>query len=163
MHGAIIELAIGLGAPTFLLLLGWTVGRTAERRHFRSLEKRERELSHMLVTDISSFPGRVAADMTPALVTGQAVIATDYLKSFLASIRKIFGGELRSYISLMQRARREAVLRMLEQAASQGYTAVCNVRLATADIGGMAGARGAAMVECFATGTAYCIGQDGGP
>ena len=96
------------------------------------------------------------------MVRGEAVIATDYLKTFLARIRNILGGEVKSYRSLMLRARREAILRMLEQARQQGYDAVCNVRLNTADIGGMATRRRAAMVEIFATGTAYLIAQDGG-
>jgi uncharacterized protein YbjQ (UPF0145 family) len=138
-----------------LILLGWIVGRTAERRHFLRLERRERELAHMLVTDVKTFPGGADPSKRAALVHGEAVIATDYLKSFLAALRKLVGGELRSYESLMTRARREAVVRMLEEAHRLGYDAVCNLRLGSADIGGMTGKRGAAMVEAFAWGTAY--------
>lgn len=141
--------------PIFFLILAWITGRTAERRHLRSLDRREQALKDMLVTDIKTFPGGADPRRQAALVHGGAVIATDYLKSFLAGIRKIFGGELHSYRSLMERARREAILRMLQEAHRQGYNAVCNVRLNSADIGGMTGKRGAAMVECFASGTAY--------
>ncbi len=140
-----------------LLLLGLVVGRARERGHFRSLEARERQLAYMLVTDIKSFPGGAEAASGGALVMGQAVIATDYLKSFLAGLRKIVGGELRSYESLMERARREAILRMLEEAKGLGFNAVCNLRMGTADIGAMSGAKGSVMVEAFATGTAYRI------
>lgn len=151
-----MDALFNVGLPLLLLFLGWLAGRAAERAHFRSLERRERELGGMLVTDIRSFPGLSAPEKGAALVVGQAVIATDYFKSFLAHLRKLVGGELRSYQSLMTRARREAVLRMLQDARSRGYNAVCNVRLNSADIGGMTGKRGAAMVEVFATGTAYC-------
>ena len=82
------------------------------------------------------------------LVLGQAVIASDYLKRFLARLRNIFGGEMRSYETLLTRARREAILRMLDRARTMGYDAVCNVRINTATIG-----RG--MVEALASGTAY--------
>ena len=146
--------------PLFLLLIGWIAGRAAERRHLRSLEQRERDLGHMLLSDIRTFPGGADAAKHAAFVMGEAVIATDYLKTFLAGLRKLVGGELHSYQSLMNRARREAILRMLDDAHRQGYNAVCNLRIGSADIGGMTGAKGAAMVEAFATGTAYSIPAD---
>lgn len=145
-----------------LILLGLFVGRTTERRHLSRLDRREQALAHMLITNIRSFPGGSDPAKPPAVVTGEAVIATDYFKSFLARLRKVLGGELKSYRSLMTRARREAVLRMMEKAHEQGYNAVCNMRLDSADIGGMTGRRGVAMVEAFATGTAYCMPREGG-
>jgi uncharacterized protein YbjQ (UPF0145 family) len=150
-----IALCLNLGVPVFLILLGWTVGRTRERRHLRALDARERALAHMRVTDIKTFPDGADPARSARLVMGEAVIATDYLKSLFAGFRKIVGGELRSYESLMTRARREAILRMLEEAHAQGYDGVCNVRLGTADIGGVAGGRGVVMAEAFAWGTAY--------
>ena len=152
-----MEALIQLLPFAILILLGLVVGKTTETRHLRRLDQREQALVDMLVTDIRSFPGGVDVAKPPTMVFGQAVIATDYLKSFLAKLRKILGGELKSYRSLMTRARREATLRMMEEAHAQGYNAVCNLRLDSADIGGMAGRRGVAMVEAFATGTAYCV------
>lgn len=151
-----MEAIIQLLPFAVLILLGLIVGKTTESRHLRRLDRREQALDDMLLTDIRSFPGGVDTTKPPTMVTGEAVIATDYLKSFLAKLRKILGGELKSYRSLMTRARREATLRMMEEAQAQGYNAVCNMRLNSADIGGMAGRRGVAMVEAFASGTAYC-------
>ena len=142
-----------------LLALGWSAGRIAERRHLRSLARRERDLSRMLCTDLKTFPGRPLDQPGGTLVMGGAVIASDYMKKFLAGFRFIFGGEIRSYQSLVTRARREAIVRMLTSAYQQGYDAVCNVRFETTDVGGMSGARGAVMVEIFAYGTAYRLGQ----
>jgi len=157
-----MEALIQLLPFVVLLLLGLVVGKTTEIRHFNRLDRRDQSLADMLVTDLRSFPGGVDTTKPPMMVTGQAVIATDYLKSFLAKLRKILGGELKSYRSLMTRARREAMLRMMEEAQAQGYNAVCNMRLDSADIGGMAGRRGVAMVEAFATGTAYCVKAESG-
>jgi len=145
-----------------LLLLGFSVGRVAERRHLRRLARREQELAGMLVTNLKSFPGGPVVPHKARLVMGQAVIATDYLKKFLAGIRNLLGGELGSYRSLMNRARREAVVRMLEQARDLGYNAVCNVRLNSADIGGASTRRRVPMVEMLATGTAYSLSEDAG-
>jgi len=151
----ILVFLVNVGPVLLLLFIGWAVGKTTERLHLRRLARREREFAGMLVTDIRSFGPGADPSKHAALVSGEAVIATDYLKSFLAGFRKILGGELRSYRSLMGRARREALMRLLAEARRKGFNAVCNVRYETADIGGFTGKRGAVMVECFAYGTAY--------
>ncbi len=150
-----------LGFVLFLILLGLIAGKAAERMHFRSLQRREEETRHVLLTNLKSFPGGVRAGSPVRIVQGEAVIATDYLKSFLAGFRKIVGGEIRSYESLMVRARREAIMRMVEQALGLGCDSVCNIRLNTADIGGGMRRRGMAMAEMMATGTAYCRNSRG--
>jgi uncharacterized protein YbjQ (UPF0145 family) len=88
------------------------------------------------------------------LVTGDAVISTDYFKSFAARLRGIIGGEVRSYDSLMLRARREALLRMLEQARGIGASEVWNVRFETSNIRSATRNSVAVSVEVFAFGTA---------
>lgn len=134
-----IDLIIGLCVPVVLISIGLTIGRLVERRHLRCIAVRRAALSHMLVSDLRSFPGHADGAVhgpVPQLIMAEAVIAADYLKSLLAALRKIVGGELRSYQSLMHRAREEAMLRVMEQAQSLGYDAVCNVRLYTTDIAG---------------------------
>lgn len=149
-----MELLFQIGIVILMIAVGWTFGSLAESRHRRSLRRRQAALSYMLITDIKTFPGGVEPSSPITLVVGEVVIATDYLKSFLATIRKILGGEVRSYLSLMERARSEALLRIMEQARQGGCDAVCNVRLETAAIGGMS-RKAAAMVGVIASGTAY--------
>lgn len=151
-----------VGVPAFLILIGWIVGRSRERRHLKSLDERELELAHIYVTDIKTFPPEADTDKTPVMVLGQSVIASDYLKIFLSSIRKIFGGELKSYQTLLLRARREALVRMMTEARDRGYNAVCNVRMDTSDIGGTTGGgrKGMVTVGMLASGTAYLIPQE---
>ena len=118
-------------------------------------ERREDEQADCFVTQVKSFPNAVPGDLPPRMVVAEVVIATDYLKNFLAKLRNIFGGEVRSYQSLLVRARREASLRILEEARRQGYNAVCNIRLETADVGGSLTEKQVAMVAIIASGTAY--------
>lgn len=141
--------------PLLLPIIGIICGRIAEHRHFKSLDLRERQLSWMMVTDLKTYAPNAEASKPPKMIVGEVCIATDYLKSFFASLRKIVGGEIKSYNTLTERARREAVLRVKEEAERLGYNAVCNLRLNTADIGGATSARKAAMVEMIAIGTAY--------
>src|SRR5690606_13733740 len=86
------------------------------------------------------------------LITASVVISHDNFKRFLAQLRKIFGGPLRSYESLLDRARREAVLRLKEQCPEAHI--VLNLRLDTANIASTQGKKGIGALEVIAYGTA---------
>ncbi len=141
-----------------LLVLGFSVGTLVERAHFRRLAAREAALGDMLVTDLRSLPPGVEG-VCCGLVTGEVVIASDYFKTFAASLRKLIGGELHTFESLMVRARREVTLRVLESARRMGADCVINVRFSTSNIGSMRSKRAAAMVEMYACGTAIRLTQ----
>ena len=87
-----------------------------------------------MAVDVQSVPGGVPAT-GGTIVLGEVVIASDYFKTFVAWLRKLFGGELRTYETMMSRARREAKLRMLEQADDFGAELVVNVRFEWSDVG----------------------------
>lgn len=149
---------VEIGIVVALLIVGLSAGRIAERRHFRRLAEREQAYAgSFILTDLKSYPGGVDGSRPPALVSGEVVISSDYFKTFAAALRKIIGGELRGLETLMQRARREAVLRMLDRARAAGYDAVCNIRIEGYDIAGAGQSRGKAMVlvAIQVSGTAY--------
>lgn len=146
------EMGYEFAVTITLLVIGFTSGTILERRHYRSIRRREAETDSMLV-----LAGKKISDEADweavGLVTGSVVISTDYFKTFLAGMRKVFGGRLRSYESLFDRARREAVLRMKESAKEKGALAVLNVRFETARISSGAG-KATVTVETLAYGTA---------
>ena len=82
------------------------------------------------------------------------MIATDTFKSWVTRLRNLVGGEMRAARSLMLRARREALLRMLREAEAGGATEVWNVRYEFCSISMMRGSTGAMQVEMLAWGTA---------
>ena len=137
----------------FLLALGFVVGRLRERAHFRSLARREADFSDVGIVNLKTVPEPETVS-NAALVTGDAVIATDYFKGVAAKLRNIVGGELRSYETLMRRARREATLRLLAQARELGATEVWNVRYESSNILSAGRRSPAVSVEVFAYGTA---------
>ena len=141
-----------------LVVCGFVIGRTVEKRHFKKLEAREAATKDMLVTQVKSFPMAAAStSKPPTLMLAEVVIASDYLKSYLATWRNMFGGEVKSFQSLQERGKREVILRLVEQAQAQGYNAVCNIRIATADVGGNTTAKKKQMpmAAVIAEGTAY--------
>lgn len=115
-----------------LISLGYFFGRSAEKRHYKSILAREKKGLHQ---SVSSRKRPSAADVPVArshLVSGSVVISVDYFKRMLAGLRNIFGGNVQSYETLVDRARREAVLRMKESCPEADQ--VINLRIETASI-----------------------------
>lgn len=140
-----------------LTVLGYSAGTWAEKRHYRSIHEREKELIKLaVVTAEGSFPAERIANA--ALVSGSVVISIDYFKRLLAILRNIFGGRVKSYESLVDRARREAILRMKESAKELGAHMIINMRLETATIGRNANKKkSVGSVEAIAYGTAIVM------
>lgn len=135
-----------------LLTVGYVFGQLAERRHYRSILKREQEMRSLLLVP-TRFPPMYNPPARTRLVAGNAVISVDYFKVFVAGLRQLVGGRVRSYESLIDRARREAVLRMKEEAREAGATMIFNVKFEAAPL--YKGRRnGIQSVEALAYGTA---------
>lgn len=115
-----------------LLLLGYVFGQRAEKRHFRSIIEREKQLRDILVFSERRIPDEDKLDGT--LVCGSVVVSVDFFKRFVAGLRTLVGGRVSAYESLLERARREAILRMKEEARRSGAKSVWNTRLETASI-----------------------------
>ncbi len=147
-----MELIIQLAFIALLLVLGLVVGGLVERQHFTSLAKREAELKPILVFNEKQPPPGDYKDAR--LVVGSVVLGEDYFKRFAASLRSFFGGNMRMYESLMDRGRREAILRMKEDARQRGARVIFNVRLETSSLGDGGNGRGMFSAEFIAYGTA---------
>lgn len=135
-----------------LLALGYFVGRWKERAHYQSIREREAQYANVLAFAVR-YPPDVVTPQDCQLVSGSVVISSDYFKQFVAGLRTLIGGRLTSYESLLDRARREATLRMKAQAREFGSTLVVNVKVETTTVSG--GARkGLPAMEVMAYGTA---------
>jgi uncharacterized protein YbjQ (UPF0145 family) len=149
-----VEILIPFVVSLFSILLGFFFGRRAERRHFADLRIRERMCEDMVATQLKGFLAPARFGKSPKLIMAETVIASDYLKSFLAKLQNIFGGEVKSFVTLLERGRREVTIQLKEKAAADGYNAICNLRLNTADVGGM-NARAVTMASVLGWATAY--------
>ena len=117
--------------PIVLIALGLYFGKRNESRHYESIKQREaRFKDKKTIPSKTPPPGFEIGASTIAV--GSVVISVDYFKRFLATIVSFLGGELVSYSSLLDRARREAVLRMQESAPKADL--YINVRIETSSI-----------------------------
>ena len=152
--GQAFDLFFNIGFPIALLVFAYLIGSLIERRHFANIRKRESQLRGFPVMTFERLPERWQVSNS-SLVTGSIVVSLDYFKRVIAGLRAIVGGRVKTYEPLLERARREALLRMAENARRDGFDAVVNVRLETSRLANAAGnGNGTAGVEMLAFGTA---------
>ena len=138
-----------------LLVVGYAAGSMNEKNHYKSIEEREKKALNLPVVNMKKVeavlqPGKKIA--SAELVTGNVVVSIDYFKMVAASLRNLVGGNVRSYESLVDRGRREAILRMIEAAGPVDI--IMNVRIETSTIGKNPNRGSAGSVEVLAYGTA---------
>ena len=143
---------IYLGGVIALLGFAYFVGSWIERRHYAQIRRREAEARTFPATTFRRIPAGWET-LDSALVTANVVISVDYFKRFLAGLRALFGGRIKSYETMMDRARREALLRLKELADARGYHALVNVRLYTSRLANSRNSEGTAGLEVLAAGT----------
>jgi uncharacterized protein YbjQ (UPF0145 family) len=148
---------LSLSVTPVLMLLAWMSGTFIERRHLKSLHLLEGESEELMALTIEDLPAGWEVESCD-LVMGNVVISQDYFKRVAAALKGVFGGNIRVLEPLLERARREAVLRMKAEADARGHDTIINVRIETSPLAGGGGqGRGVAGVEILAFGTAVSL------
>lgn len=133
-----------------LLAIGYGFGTYAEKKHYESIRKRERATLHVPMMTFGAKQPLPEAQETELFV-GSVVVASDYFKTFALALRNLVGGRVVSYESLLDRGRREALLRMKEDAIGWGASQIANVRIETSSLS--QGGQGLVSIEVLAYGT----------
>jgi uncharacterized protein YbjQ (UPF0145 family) len=133
----------------FLIMIGYVFGTIIEKRHFKSLDERE-EAMLSLPTIALKKPLHVENITSVKLVDGSVVISIDFFKKFVAGLINFFGGNITVYETLIDRARREAILRLKESA--KDASEIINLRIETSSI--TKNTKGVGAIEVLAYGTA---------
>ncbi len=132
-----------------LLIVGYMSGTIIERRHYKSISQREEEFKSLPTSSVKKVFNEENI-VRCELVSGNVVISIDYFKKFLASLVNFFGGNISSYETLIDRARREAILRLKEEA--KGASEIVNLKVETSSISKNSNSNiGAVEVLVFAT------------
>jgi uncharacterized protein YbjQ (UPF0145 family) len=123
---------IELGITLALVAIGFFFGSHIEKKHYLDLQQRE----HFLLArvPVRTDPGPKLTQGETFLVTSSVVVAADYFKTFVGNIKSIFGGNLHSLESLLDRARREAVCRLREKALKSGASQIVDLHIETSFI-----------------------------
>lgn len=117
-----------------LVAIGWYFGTRAERGHLKSLIIDEQKYQHIQVSSERFYEPKGVNESI--LVVGSVVIVQDKFKQAVAAILSLFGKNLTVYETLLDRARREAVLRAKRQANDAGCHALYGLRFEMTEVQG---------------------------
>ncbi len=99
----------------------------------------------MKLVNIDYIPGYEIEEAL-GIVKGQVVQSKNIGKDFMAGMKTIVGGEIRSYTEMIATARQMATKRMVDDAESLGADAIINIRY-----GSSAVMNGAAEIIAYGT------------
>ena len=113
-----------------VLIFSAILGPMIERKHYRDIKRREQLLAGKPTVTFGVNKLRGLPPIKKAeLVTGEIVIGADFFSCFIAKINKFFGWRLPGFERLLDRGRREAILRMKENAKDANI--IVNTRIET--------------------------------
>lgn len=130
-----------------LFVISYFVGTYREKAHFANIVEREKKLVSLPALSMKCPDDREV--VKSELVMGSVVIGGDFFKQVVANLASVFGMRISVAEAMVDRARREAVLRMKEKAV--GADAILNVRIDGLKIGDRNKITG---IEAMACGTA---------
>ena len=87
----------------------------------------------MLISTLEKIPNKEIVEVL-GIVKGNTVRARWFGADVWAGLKQIVGGEIGSYTSMIDRAREEALKRMVKKAEKLGADAVVGVRFTTSSI-----------------------------
>lgn len=115
-----------------LIILWFFIWSYIEKKHFKSIQLRENELNSIYVLskrDLKKFSSEWSE-----LFVWSVVVSTDFFKKFVAWIIWFFWWNLFVYESLLDRARREAILRLKQNIKDNWFNSIVNLRIETSSI-----------------------------
>jgi uncharacterized protein YbjQ (UPF0145 family) len=121
-----MEILFKIGIFLVLAVVGFWRGRRNERAHLIALAQEEERLRGVLVFS-TRYPANVAERVDPILVSGSAVMGSDFYRMLIGTLRKVVGGNYLSYERLVDRGRRQALVALKQQAHARGARMVFNV------------------------------------
>lgn len=142
-----MEDLIAWGFWIALFVSSYFIGTLKEKAHLKNIVEREKAVVSLPALTMKCAEDR--AVVKSELVIGNVVIAGDFFKQVVAGLASIFGMRISVAEAMMDRARREAILRMKEKAV--GADAILNVRVEALKIGERKKITG---IEAMACGTA---------
>jgi uncharacterized protein YbjQ (UPF0145 family) len=117
-----------------IILLGLFFWKRAEKKHYASIQEREEKYKNIIVISDRDLKRAKNNQSEGVLFVEGTVVSIDSFKKLMASFVNIFGWRMKAYESLVDRARREAVLKVKQRAYDGGYNVIANLRLETSSI-----------------------------
>ncbi len=136
-----------------VIVITYVTGTIIEKNHYKSIIKREIALIKKPIINAGAKTWNTKKKIKKIeLVSGEVVISGDYFKNFAATLKSIFGGRLTSFESILDRGRREAIIRMRESAKDANF--IINAKIESVMINDYYTNKGVPQCAIIAYGTA---------
>ena len=112
----------------FVLVICCVTGKTIEKNHYKSIRKREIQLIKKPYLTYGNKILNKKAIKNIQLVSSNVVLGADKFNTVIASFKNIFGGNVSTFEALLDRGRREALLRIREKACDLGANILINIK-----------------------------------
>lgn len=113
------------------LVVCYFTGNIIEKNHYKKIKAMENALYKSPCLTYGKSFARDTKIKNSFLVSSSVVIGCDYFKSFLAGLKNFFGGNVSAYESVLDRGRREAILRIRKYAKENSAHAIINTKIET--------------------------------
>ena len=87
----------------------------------------------MLLVNVEFIPGKEIGEVL-VIVKGEVVQSKHIGRDFMAGMKTIVGGEIKSYTEMMSEARQIATNRMVEEATKLGADAIIGIRYGSSEV-----------------------------
>ncbi len=115
-----------------LLFLWYGFWTYLEKKHYKRIKIDENELKNIVI--LSKRDAKEIQLEWTKLLNWNVVISIDFFKKFVAGFINFFWWKIVVYETLLDRARREAIIRVKKQAKNLWYNCLINLRLETSSI-----------------------------
>ncbi|MFP4165801.1 MAG: YbjQ family protein [Opitutales bacterium] len=153
-----MELLFTLAIPLAFLGLWALTGSLVAKAHEKRLARRAEQTGPFSLSNGKYFTDVADPAVEPCMVVAEVTIGIDHFRSFLGKLVNLIGGEVRSFTKIADRARREVLQQLKEQAAGKNCDAITNLRIDFANVSGStADSKKAMMVTILGSGTCYRV------
>jgi len=117
-----------------VIACGMYFWKKVEKKHYASILEREERYKNIVVLSDKDLKRVKNVSPDALMIMEWTVVSIDAFKKLMAGFVNIFGGRMKAYESLVDRARREAILKVKQRAVEGWYNAIWNLRLETSSI-----------------------------
>lgn len=133
----VLFIILSVVVPLLFPFLSWAAGRWYQGRLMQALLLDEKQQGSMLQSDqhlSTSSSMKTMAAQSSTLLHVSICVGPSMGQIFFMWLKSIFGGRLHSYDVVLDYGRREALLRLNQQAKELGCSSMVNIRIETSTV-----------------------------
>ena len=137
-----------------MLFICFNAGLRYEKRHIKKIKERELKLYKMPLVSFGKDIIDENKVINSELISSSVVLGCDYFRMSVFRLINMFGGNISLLENVLERAKREAILRVKEEAKRKKYDEIINLKIETSMLSPIKKLQFNSVVTIIAYGTA---------